>query len=361
MQDRDLSPRWRIALFGLGIVGLACGVLGGLWRIGWNIPLPDTQPASFHGALLVNAFFGAVIGLERAVADGRRFAYLGPLCAGGGGCATALGAPHLFSAGLLLAGSVVLGAVTFAIHRRQAAPQLVVSLIGALCGVAGNLLWLAGLPASVVVGAWMGFLVLTLSGGRLEHSHLLRPSAAALKLEATLAAVFAAGAAALPFDWRAGTALLGVAMIGFALWLLAHDVARRNLRHHGSMRFDAVCLVGGYLWLGVGGLLLPFAAEAGLIYDAALHAVFLGFVVALTMANARDFCRGMWGRTVPYTPVSYAHIGLLNATLLLRLAGDLGQRADWRAWGGMGNAVAIALFLALTVGGLVRSRKAETD
>ena len=32
-------------------------------------------------------------------------------------------------------------------------------------------------------------------------------------------------------------------------------------------------LVSGYVWLGLGGLLLPFAPPAGMIYDAALHAV----------------------------------------------------------------------------------------
>ena len=357
MQDIDLSRRWRLPLLALGAASLALGILGGLWRIGWDIPLPGTQPATFHGALLVSAFFGTVIGLERAVAYGRRAAYLGPLCAACGGIATAWGAPHLLAAGLLLVGSGVLAATTYAIHRRQAAPHLLILLVGALCGVVANLLWLVGLPASDAVGAWAGFLVLTISGERIEHAHLRRPSAAALKTQTLLAALCGAGAATLPFHWQAGSMILGLSLLGFALWLLVNDVARRNLRHGGALRFGAICLVDGYFWLALGGLLLPFAAPGGLVYDAALHAVFLGFVFAMVMGHALDIVPNVLGSAVVYTPLLYAHVVLLNATLLLRGAGDLAQRADWRTWGGVGNALAIALFLAATLVGALRGRK----
>lgn len=359
MEHQNLPPQWRVPLLVLGIVSLFFGVLGGLWRLGWDLPLPGTEPASFHGALMAAAFFGSIIGLERAVAHGSRRAYLAPLCAGSGGLATALGAPHILSAALLLAGSAALAGLASVGWRGERAPHRVMSLAGALCGVAGNLLWLAGWPASEVLGAWTAFLVLTIAGERLELSHLRRPAPGVLKLLAAAALLCIAGAIALPLHWRTGAALLGAAWVALSSWLLANDIARRNLRHHGLMRFTAVCLVGGYAWLGVGGLLLPFASPAGFLYDAALHAVFLGFVFAMVIGHAPMVFPAVLRVAVPYTPYFYAHLALLHATLLLRLAGDFAEQPQWRAWGGLGNAAALALFLLMTIGAALRSRSRE--
>lgn len=356
----DLAPRWRVPLLALGFVSLLLGVLGGLWRLGWEPPLPGTEPATFHGALMAAAFFGTVIGLERAVAFGRWPAYLAPLCFGLGGIATALGAPHLFASALLVAGSAGLFAVTFVFHRRQPAHWLLMLLAGAGCAIAGNLMWLAGLPASQTMGAWAGFLVLTIAGERLELSRLRRPSPQALKLLAASSALYLAGALALPLHWRSGTALLGAAMLGLAVWLLVNDIARRNLQHHGLMRFTAACLVGGYVWLGIGGLLLPFAAQSGLLYDAALHAVFLGFVFAMVFGHAPIIFPAVLRVAVPYTPLFYAHLLLLNLTLALRVAGDLLDLPALRSWGGMGNAIALAMFVVVTATTVVRARRQET-
>lgn len=360
MQGKNILSRWHVALLGLGGACVVFGVLGGLWRLDWDVRLPGTESATFHGALMAAAFLGTLIGLERAMAHGHRLARVGPSCAAAGGLAAVFGAPHVVSAALLLAGSIALAVIVFAIHRRQPAPQFPLQLVGALGAVAGNLLWLAGLPASQAIGAWIGFLVLTLVGEQIEYSHLQRPSPAASKLQAILTALLAVGAATLPVHWQAGTALTGLALTGFSLWLLANDVVRRSLRHHGAMRFNAVCLVGGYLWLGIGGLLLPFASASGLVYDAALHAVFLGFVFALSMGHAPTLFSKILGSAVPYRPVFYGHVVLLNATLLIRVAGDLAQRPEWRAWGGMGNAAAIFLFLAVTAGSAIHARTRNT-
>lgn len=353
---RDLPPAWRAPVLVLGILSLILGILGGLWRLGWDAPLPGTQPAAFHGALLAAAFFGTVIGIERAVAFGRWPAYLGPLFAGLGGVATAFGAPHVLAAALLVAGSAGLAIVTYLFYRQHPVPYLLVLLVGALCGVGGNLLWLAGLPAHAALGAWAGFLILTITGERLELSRLRRPSPSSLRLLMASTVFYLAGAAALPASWQIGTLLLGLAMGSQALWLLVNDIARRNLRHHGLMRFTAVCLTGGYVWLGIGGLLLPFAETAGLRYDAAIHAVFLGFVFAMVFGHAPIIFPAVLRVSVPYTPLYYGHLALLNATLLLRIAGDLLDQPAWRAWGGLGNAAALILFLVATASSALRAR-----
>ena len=73
----------------LGFVSLAFGVAGGLARLS-ALEVPGTAIA-LHGPLMVSAFFGTVISLERAVALGRLWGYASPLAAGLGGVCLLLG------------------------------------------------------------------------------------------------------------------------------------------------------------------------------------------------------------------------------------------------------------------------------
>jgi hypothetical protein len=56
----------------------------------------------------------------------------------------------------------------------------------------------------------------------------------------------------------------------------------------------------------------------------------------------------------------YAHLALMQLTLALRVAGDIADNAGLRAWGGLGNALALALFVVLTVGSVLRGRGQAT-
>ena len=47
---------------------------------------------------------------------------------------------------------------------------------GAVCWMAGNFLWVTGQAIPFVVPWWVGFLVVTIGGERLELSRLRRPS-----------------------------------------------------------------------------------------------------------------------------------------------------------------------------------------
>src|SRR5215471_8278226 len=98
-------PLWRAPLLILGFAALIVGVGAGLARLAWSVPV-GASSASLHGALMICGFFGVVISLERAVAIGRTWAYLGPLVSGAGGAAAIAGsiplAPWLFFAGSLV-------------------------------------------------------------------------------------------------------------------------------------------------------------------------------------------------------------------------------------------------------------------
>src|SRR3989304_4902005 len=120
-----LAPRWRFPLLVLGFVALASGIAGGLTRSGLaSFPAPQASVA-LHGALMLSAFFGTVISLERAVALGRLWGDGAPLASGLGGIALLAGATGagrwLLAAGaaLLVAASAVLAATS------KAAPGVV--------------------------------------------------------------------------------------------------------------------------------------------------------------------------------------------------------------------------------------------
>ena len=62
-----MPPRWRLPLLVLGFFSLAFGVAGGLARLEPSLGVAGNAIA-FHGPLMVSAFFGTVISLERAAA-----------------------------------------------------------------------------------------------------------------------------------------------------------------------------------------------------------------------------------------------------------------------------------------------------
>jgi hypothetical protein len=59
-----------------------------------------------------------------------------------------------------------------------------------------------------------------------------------------------------------------------ALWLLRYDLVWQSACQAGLPRYMAVCLIAGYFWLAVGGILWLLFAQffsAGPRYDAMLH------------------------------------------------------------------------------------------
>jgi hypothetical protein len=347
--------RARVPLMALGMLSLVAALAGGLARLGWSLPVAAPLVA-FHGPLMVAGFLGTVISLERAVALGRAWAYGAPIASGLGALALATGGPG--GPELMLLGSVVMVAAFVAILRRQAALFTVVMALGALCWVIGQALWLAGQPMHRVVWWGAGFLVLTIVGERLDLSRLQRPTATSRLAFVAAAGVLLVGlgfAALAPHD---GVRLVGAGFVALAAWLGAFDVARRTVRGSGLTRFIAVALLSGYAWLAVAGLLLlrwPHVA-AGAQYDAILHALFVGFVFSMIFGHAPIIFPAVLGVRVAYRPIFYLPLGLLHASLVLRIVGDVASWLAGRQWGGLLNALAIVLFFAVVVYGVAGPR-----
>jgi len=140
-------------------------------------------------------------------------------------------------------------------------------------------------------------------------------------------------------------------MAALALWLLRYDVARRTVRKPGLTRFIAICLLAGYGWLAVGGILVGYfgGVTAGFHYDAILHAVFVGFVMSMIFGHAPIIFPAITGKAIPFRSAFYLHLALLHLSLLLRVAADLAVWLPARQWGGLLNVVAVLLFLLNTV------------
>lgn len=341
----------RLPLLGAALVLLLAGLWAGLIRLGWVwSPLLLTLPMA-HGPLMINGFLGTLIGLERAVALQVRWAYSAPLLTAIGVLLLTIGVGGALGLLLVLLGGVVLLLVMATIYRIHPTLDVVVIASGVALGVLGNLLWLLGKPIPQLVFWWMGFLILTIAGERLELSRLLRLSKTAVGAFLGIVALFVGGLLLALVHFVPGVQLTGCAMIALASWLLVFDIARRRLKAGGQARFIALALLSGYGWLGVGGVLTVIYAGtlAGPYYDALLHTVFLGFVFTMIFGHAPIVFPAVLQRAFAYSSRFYSHLLLLHVTLLLRVTSDLLLWAPGRLWGGLLNALVLLLFLFHTV------------
>jgi hypothetical protein len=325
---------------------------------------------------MVSGFLGTLIGLEKAVAIGRKWAYLCPLSTGIGGVALALATSSVAPRLLFLGGSSVLVAVSVLFFRR--APTLAQGsmLAGVVLWLLGNGLWLSGWPIYVVAPSWMGFLLLTIAGERLELNRILSPSRASVAafvssgLAATSGALLASFAflssGAVLFTERGsrfdsptyewGVRLLGAGVLSLGAWLLSNDLARVAIRRPGLSRFMASALLLGYVWLASSGALsLVYGGfVSGEIYDATLHAFFVGFVLSMVFAHGPVIFPAILGRPLRFHLSFYAPLVLLHVGLAMRVLGDLTAFAPSRRWGGLLNGAAILLYAGTVAVGVSR-------
>jgi hypothetical protein len=206
---------------------------------------------------------------------------------------------------------------------------------------------------------WLAFPILTIAAERLELSRFLPPSPIAKIIFATTMVVIGAGLLGARLRW--GPQLFGIGLLALSVWLLKQDIARRTVRTRGLTRFIAVCLLSGYAWLAVAGGIIVAAGSfvpGTRAYDAALHAVLLGFVFSMIFGHAPIIFPAVMRVSMPYHPAFYVPLALLHASLLVRLAGDAAGEFEWTRAGGMLNAVALAAFVVGAVWAVLRAKRA---
>jgi hypothetical protein len=353
----ESSGKWRrlrLLPLAAGAGALIAGLWVGLARLGLTLPGGTPALAEFHGALMISGFLGTVISLERAVAIGRWWSYTAPALSAVGAVALIVGAPAFASGTFLLAG-IALTANSGTVVARQPALFTVILTMAAACWVGGTFVWIKGAPAADVAGWWLAFLVLTIAAERLELSRLLLPPrssqltfilATALIIVGVVRAELAGATA--PFS--------GLGLLAATVWLVRHDIALRTIRLPGQARFSAACLLAGYFWLGLAGLVLLVAppGTTAFSYDAAVHAVAIGFVLSMIFGHAPIILPAVIGLRVRYSPAAYGPLVLLHLSVLLRIAADLFERIEMRTISGP---VTIVAFAGYAVTLLIASRK----
>jgi hypothetical protein len=342
-----MSPLARAPLFAAGAASLLAGILAGEVRLGW--PGPDLALA--HGPLMVCGFFGTVIGLERAVALSHPWGYAAPAATGLGGLLLILGHGAAAAAAITL-GSLLFAAMALLVLRRQPQAFTAVMALGALSWLGANLAWLAGAEVARLVPAWAAFLVFTIAGERLELSRFLAPWK--WRTPTLVPAVLLVAAGIGTASWP----LFGLGLLALVAWSLMNDVARRTVRQPGLTRYVALCLLSGYGWLAVAGVAaIAGPGEAGYGYDAALHALFVGFVFCMVFGHAPIIAPAVLKVSLPYRPYFYGPLLLLHLSLILRLLGDAMEIDGLRQWGGLLNGVAIVTFVLTMAGTAVAARR----
>ena len=337
---------------GLAGISLLTGLWAGIARMGWFLPVPNGQFVLVHGPLMVVGFLGTLIGLERAVALQRWWAYAVPICAGLGAIGALIALPVQVSASLAALASLFLIAVFITLYRQYPSEHFIIMALSALAWLIGNALWFAGAAVFLFVPWWMGYLVLMIAGERLELSRLRQPSALIRHCFHGCIALVVIGLACSFFDFSNAIRISGFGFLGLAAWLLRYDLAWQSARQPGLPRFMATSLIAGYVWLAAGGILWMVFAQyfsAGPRYDAMLHAIFLGFVFSMIFAHAPIILPTITGLALPFQNFFYLHAALLHLSLILRIASDLSPAPSLQQWAGLLNAGAILLFLVNNV------------
>lgn len=343
----------------IAVIALASFVLGvwmGLVKIGWVLGAPPAPGT--HGPILVLGFLGTVIGMERAVAMNRAWTWITPIFTASAVVSMLTGSPHELSGALLLAGGAVLVALFVTAYHMQPESHIVMMGLGAVAWVFAALTWLTGGPVASLVPWLAAFLVLTIAGERLE---LARMIAITQKMRRQLAGAVAVVLIGSVIAWTSpwiGVRIAGLGNLLVAIWLIRHDIARRTIRVAGITRYMATGLLVGYAWLAVSGALWMASGlnVASPTYDAALHTLFLGFVMSMIMAHAPIMIPALAGIPFPFRAEMWIPVALFQISVLTRVVGGLAGLFELRKWGAMLNAIALALFLVTVIVTVIRGQ-----
>jgi hypothetical protein len=345
------SQRWRRLRFIPLIAGAGAFLLGvwvGLMRLGLALPGGGALVAS-HGALMISGFLGTVITLERAVAIGCWWAYAAPLLSAFAFVALVAGDATTAAVIFLLAGILLTFNSAFIVVR-QPALFTVLLTVAAACWVAGTLIAMHGASPGVITGWWLSFLVLTIVAERLELSRLLSPPRSSQWAFVFAVALILAGAARGEYG-GASAPVSGLGLLAVTAWLVRHDIARRTIRFAGLARFSAACILAGYVWLVVAGLLLLIVPPGAAVfsYDAIVHTIAIGFVLSMIFGHAPIILPAVTGLKVRYHAAAYLPLALLHVSVLLRTIADLLGYIDLRMVSGPITLLAFVVYAATLI------------
>lgn len=308
--------RYRLPFMLFAAIALLVGLWAGLVRIGWT--LPPFQVA-MHGQLMISGFLGTLISLERAVALQRRLPYLAPVLTAAGTASLLIGLPDVIVRGLITLGSLIM-LISFCLAYYQHFKfnlewASIALIIGSLLWLIGNVLWLTNFTVHQLAPWWVGFLVVTIAGERLELSRVVMLKQSSIIAFLISVSIFIVGLTFSLFTFQIGIQLCGIGLIAIGVWLLRFDVARKTIRQTGLTRFIAACLLPGYIWIIVAGVSWIVWADyfsAGAIYDVMLHTALIGFAFSMIFGHAPIIVPAILGIQIQYQSKFYVPLVLLH-------------------------------------------------
>jgi hypothetical protein len=326
----------------LVIGSLISGILTGWFRLGMDMPV--SQIYLHHGALMTGSFLGTVILLERIVTLKKNCLFIFPLVNGSSLFFYYLDMNTIAFSCLIL-GSVGLFYVFYLIIQQHEDLPFQVMWVGAGAWFIGNVHLLIFQSYAHSILWWMGFLLLTIVGERLELSKFLPISRLKGSVLLALLALFLLSCV-IPFH-LGGQVLTGFALVGIAIWLLLYDMVRKSIRKAGIHHFTALSLMFGYIWLAISGILYMANGGGSIAYDALIHSFFLGFVFSMIFAHGPIILPCVLGLNFkPYHKLLYLWLVLFEFSLAARLTGSFWDFAELKTMAGFANGVFILLYFA---------------
>ncbi len=354
------APSWRLIWMLPAGVALLLGLNAGLLLFGLPAPITTERLPEVHGMLLALGFVATLVSLERATALDRWYGYAAPALLGTGSLLlVATPVPLAVGKFVLIAGMTAFTALYIPLWRRQFDAPLLTQLLGAALGLCGAILWLGqgGMPR--VIPWLIGFLVLTIAAERVELARITMGPKAGSRILAfgwviTLVLVVGVPLPAL------GAIALGISLLALTAWLATYDIARRTIRAKGVTRYMAACILCGYVWLAVAGIVLLFGDPGGSArYDAVVHAVLLGYTFSMIMAHATTILPAVLRIDLPYRMAFWVPVALLQIALIVRLwLGDgLGLALGRQLGGALGVAALLLFFITAVVSAILGKPK----
>lgn len=344
----------RYALVGGALLSVAVAGWGGLVRIGWPWPVLRDGLLLAHGPLMVTGFVATLVGVIRAMRSPEAVGLVPPVLSAVASVA-AIAMPGTAVAPVLgIAAALALLATTLRSWRAGRRQALALLGLAAMAWAIGDALWLDRGPGDAATAWWMAFAALAITGQRLDTDQRLARRGRPLLAIAVLLMLL--GALAVAAQASEGLRAFGLGAVALAAWAVREDVVERwsHVGSRGYPRFFVLAMASAYLWLGVsGGLALLLGAAP---YDAIVHALFAGFVLAAIFAHEPTFVPGVLGRAVVFRTTAYVPLALLDLAVLWRVVATGVASPEGQRWSSLLIGLAALLFVA-TAGASLRGRR----
>lgn len=345
----------RIPFVALAMLSLLGGLLAGLQRIGWILPISGI--ASGHGAIMVGGFLGTLITLEKVIPLKNNSLYIIPAVSSASVVLHFLGM-RVYSLTCLIVASAGLSIVFLIYWIRERSSIYTIMFAGAVCWLTGNLLLIRHNFYPIALPWWMAFVLFIITSERLELMKFLPVSRTQKLIFVSTLVTFLIGCI-ISFH-GAGNYFAAVSLIAASICLMRHDVVGINLKKQHLPKFVGIALLSGYFALLLSGISLPLLAKQPLGYDILIHTFFIGFVFSMIFAHGPIILPGVLGISVkPYNPILYFWLVLLHASWIIRTISDIILDMELRRYSGLGSAVAIIGYFLTIAGITIRGHRAK--